>query len=340
MARNEQLIRQHRILQILERSRFGKTLEEVRDDLVEELGLSGLSTRSVRRDLDALEASGLDVTNEESQRGRIWKLGPRFRGSHTIQVSATELIALSLGRDLLLPLAGTPFWVGIESFWSTLKATLPESVWEHYEKYRRALFVRGTTAKSYERQHGMLKTLQRAIVEHRVVEIEYQGLGKSAASTRQIEPYGVVYHQPNLYVVADVRDAPPGESPARNLKLDRFRKATLLDAWFTPRRGFDLDEHLRGSLGMFARGTSRPYRVHVSAYAAPWVLENPWQTEQEVETQPDGSIVLTVHAAHDLEVIPRVLALGAEAELLEPAECRAALAATLKKMAKKYGKYP
>ena len=37
MARNEQLIRQHKILQILERYRFGRTLEELRDDLVEEL---------------------------------------------------------------------------------------------------------------------------------------------------------------------------------------------------------------------------------------------------------------------------------------------------------------
>ena len=35
MARNEQLIRQHKILQILERVRYGKTLEELRDDLVE-----------------------------------------------------------------------------------------------------------------------------------------------------------------------------------------------------------------------------------------------------------------------------------------------------------------
>ena len=30
MARNEQLIRQHKILQILERYRFGRTLDEIR----------------------------------------------------------------------------------------------------------------------------------------------------------------------------------------------------------------------------------------------------------------------------------------------------------------------
>ena len=41
MARNEQLIRQHKILQILERYRFGRGLEEIRDDLVEEAQQAG-----------------------------------------------------------------------------------------------------------------------------------------------------------------------------------------------------------------------------------------------------------------------------------------------------------
>ena len=39
MARNEQLIRQHKLLQILERYRYGRTLKELRDELVDELGL-------------------------------------------------------------------------------------------------------------------------------------------------------------------------------------------------------------------------------------------------------------------------------------------------------------
>ena len=135
MARNEQLIRQHRLLQILERYRFGRTLDELRDDLVDELGLSSLHTRSVRRDLEALQAAGIDLGVHNSQRGRVWKLGPLFRGSHKITASATELISLSLARDLLTPLAGTPFWTGIESFWSKVRESLPDSVWNHYKTF-------------------------------------------------------------------------------------------------------------------------------------------------------------------------------------------------------------
>jgi predicted DNA-binding transcriptional regulator YafY len=79
MARNEQLIRQHKILQILERVRFGKTIEELRDDLVDELGLSSIHTRTVHRDLEALQAAGLDVDSHEIQRGKVWKLGPQYK---------------------------------------------------------------------------------------------------------------------------------------------------------------------------------------------------------------------------------------------------------------------
>ena len=135
MARNEQLIRQHKILQILERVRYGKMLEEIRDDLVDELGLKSLHTRSVRRDLEALQAAGIDVDSHDSGRGRVWKLGPRAKSTYKITASATELIALSLGRDLLYPLAGTPFWIGIESFWNKIQEELPATVTDHYEKY-------------------------------------------------------------------------------------------------------------------------------------------------------------------------------------------------------------
>jgi predicted DNA-binding transcriptional regulator YafY len=66
------------------------------------------------------------------------------------------------------------------------------------------------------------------------------------------------------------------------------------------------------------------------------VKEDPWHPEQKLEPQPDGSVLLTVKAAHELEIIPRVLALGAEAEILAPASCRKAVADIVKQLAAKY----
>ena len=336
MARNEQLIRQHKLLQILERYRFGRTLNELRDELIDELGLSSLHARSVRRDLEALQAAGIDLGVHDSQRGRVWKLGPLFRGSHKITASATELLALSLGRDLMTPLAGTPFWLGVESFWNKIRESLPDSVLNHYNKYRQVLHVLGMPSKSYEKQQGMLKTINRAILDHRVVQIQYQPLGQDRASTREIEPYGIAFYQGSLYVVADACEALESDQPVRHLKLDRFRKATALDRWFKPRSGFHVEKHLRESIGIYGGDKPRRFRIRISAYAAPWIEEDPWHPEQKIKRERDGSIILTVQAAHDMEIIPRVLALGAEAEVISPASCRKALAETVNKLAEKY----
>jgi predicted DNA-binding transcriptional regulator YafY len=337
MARNEQLIRQHKILQILERFRWGRTIEQIREDLVQELGLGTLHVRSVRRDLEALQAAGLDVAVHNTARGKIWKMGPGVKGAHKITASATELIALSLSRDLLYPLAGTPFWIGIESFWNKLREQLPEAVWAHYERFRHVLCVRGTPAKSYQSQHGILNTLHRAILEHKVVEVEYQSPGKDP-KVRKIEPYAVVFYQSSLYIIAAAPEVPPGEHRMRHWKLDRFLKADALDEWFSREEDFDVEKHLGQSMGIFA-ATSKPadFRIRINAHAAPWVTEDPWHPAQQIERLPTGDVILTVKAAHELEIIPRVLAMGPEAEILSPVSCRRNVAEMIRQMAAKYG---
>ncbi|MCA9263431.1 MAG: transcriptional regulator, partial [Planctomycetales bacterium] len=302
MARNEQLIRQHKVLQILERTRFGRTLEELRDSLVDELGLTSIHVRTLRRDIEALQAAGFDIQSEELQRGRIWKLGAQFRGSHTVTATASELMAVSLGRDLLFPLAGTPFWSGIESFWHKIREALPDSVWKHYEQYRRILHVLGTPAKSYSKHQGTLKTINRAILQNRVLEIDYQSLGSPKPTQRKIRPYAVVFYRSSLYIIGEAGNA-DAQDALRHWKLDRFHRAVALDEWFKPRSDVNISEYLRRSVGIFAGKNARKFRIRISPFAAQWIREEPWHPDQQIKEQKDGSVILTVSAVHDLEII-------------------------------------
>jgi len=335
MPRNEQLIRQHKLLQVLERTRAGQTIEELRDTIANELALDSLHIRTVKRDLEALLAAGFDIENLALQRGKAWRLGPRTRQAYHVQASATELIALSMGRDLLYPLAGTPFWQALEAFWYKLKESLPSSVWKHYQTYRQMLFVRGLPSKSYARQHGLLSALHRAIQEHRVVQVEYQPPGRDPQS-RKIEPYAVVFYQGSLYIVAAAHELAPGKDRIRHLKLDRFLRATPLDEFFQRPPDFDLEKHLAAGIGIFSGGRPRDFKIRLTERGARWVLEDPWHAEQRSEPLAGGGAIITVPAHHDLEIIPRVLALGAEAELLSPDSARQAIAAVVTELAKKY----
>ncbi|MGI9519649.1 MAG: helix-turn-helix transcriptional regulator [Pirellulaceae bacterium] len=333
MARNEQLIRQHKILQILERVRFGKTLEEIQQDVVDELGLTSIHKRTLRRDLEALQAAGIDVQQHETQRGKVWKLGPLAKSTTKISVSSTELIALALGRRLMIPLAGTPFYRGIESFWKKVQEEIPSSVLDHYEKYWKTLKVQGVTVKSYEDHHGMLNTIHRAITEHRVLEVLYEVPGESA-TTRLMEPYAVVMWGASLYVLAKKHE--DEEGAIRTWKLDRFRKTTALDNWFKPDKEIDIDRFISESLGIFVGKKPRNFKIRLTPKAAGWVTEEPWHPEQQLKALRSGEFELTVRTGHDMDIIPRVLQLGSEAELLSPASARDAVKSIIKDLTKKY----
>jgi predicted DNA-binding transcriptional regulator YafY len=114
-----------------------------------------------------------------------------------------------------------------------------------------------------------------------------------------------------------------------------------LDTWFKAPADFDLEKHLGQSLGIFAAaGKPRDFRIRISARAAPWVTEDPWHSDQQLERQADGGVILTVRAAHELEIIPRVLSLGHEAEILSPAGCRRTIARMIRSMAGQYTDVP
>ncbi len=322
MARNEQLIRQHRVLQILERVRFGKSLDELRGDLVEELGLTSIHTRTIRRDIEALQVAGFDIVQDEfPDRGKVWKLGPKYKESHRVNATATELISLSIGREMMLPLAGTPYWIGIESFWSKIRDDLPAGVTSHFEKYRRTLRVHGVLFKNYEKQQGIIKTVNRAILENRLVEVVYHSIGKSPR-TRIIEPLETVLFQSSLYIIAAANEDRDPATRIREFKLDRFQRAEILDKRFTPPTEEELDGYVGNSFGVSIGQEVQTLKILVRGYAARLVQEDPWHPDQKIEPQPDHSVMLTIQSVNLRETLTRVLSLGPEAEIIEPVSVR------------------
>ncbi len=336
MARNDQLIRQHKVLQILERVRFGKTIQELHDDVVEELGLPSLHNRTLKRDLEALQAAGFDVDHHDSPRGKVWKLGPLAKTTTHISFSSTELIALALGRELMHPLSGTQFGSGIESFWNKVKEEVPATVLSHYEKYRKTFRVQGLPIKSYESKQGIIKTINRGILEHRLLEVVYQSEGKPS-KTRKIEPYEVILFRSSLYTIAAAHEDEDEKTRVRVWKLDRFEKATILDEWFKPPEDLDMDEFFGSSQTIFRSSDDEtPYKVRLTSRAAVWVTEEPWHPEQTIEKISDEHSVLTVPVSNPRDAIPRILQLGSDAELLSPEEARKDLISIANEMLEQY----
>ena len=332
MARNDQLIRQHRLLQVLERTRFGYTLSELRDSLMEELGLSSLHTRTLRRDIEALQAAGIDVESREMERGRVWLLGEASQTAYQINATATELLALSVGRQLMNPLNGTFIGQGITSFWNRVQEVVPENIWQHYEKIRQILFVSGTPVKSYENHRGVLKTLERAILQHRWCQIEYSSLRQEKA-LRRISPRAIVFHNASLYLIAEAED--DDCEFVRHWKLDRINSATLSDEYFEPNDD-DIQDYLETGVGIYAKENTSIYEIELTENGAKWVEEEPWHPDQELVRAEGLSILLKVPGNHDMEIIPRVLAFGVHAKVISPQRCRKGIMEIIAKLEMSY----
>ena len=69
-------------------------------------------------------------------------------------------------------------------------------------------------------------------------------------------------------------------------------------------------------------GETQEVKIRFSASQAPYIRERTWHPSQKIETEPDGSIILTLQVADFGEVKFWLIGFGVEAEVLEPAELR------------------
>ena len=143
--------------------------------------------------------------------------------------------------------------------------------------------------------------------------------------------------QSSLYIIAAACEVDDPESRVRSWKLDRFQKATILDEWFKEPEDLDLDQFVGNTMRMFVRKAKQAnYKIKIASNAAAWVIEDPLHAEQKVKQLKDGSIELTVPAVHEMEIIPRALSMGANAEIVSPKAARKLMGEIVNQMADKY----
>jgi len=336
-TRGKQTARQFKVLQLLQNSRFGTTTRELRDSVVEELGLDSLHEKSIKRDIEHWRQAGFPIQRLETanpERPWIWKLDKSDLNVPRLPISVLELLAFAASRELLYPLAGTPYWDGVQQLWQRMRENTSEEVLELLDKQRTGLIVRGAPPKDYANQEGMLSSLNRAVFEHRVTEIKYKSIRDKRAKKRVIEPHAIVLFNNNIYILA--AESSDGERPIKTFKLDRIAGVELLDTRFKPRGDFDPEEFFDHSIGIFRTAKAQRFRVKISRERAAWAIESALHPKQKIEPQEDSGVIITIDQAYEEEVLPLILGLGEHAELLEPKPLREKLRAIGEAMVKQY----
>jgi len=147
VPRNDQVTRQWHLLRRLEGPR-GASLQELGNSLPRDMPKH---LRTLRRDLEALEAAGFPLVTERVDGSTRWRLMDGFRRIPALSFSPTELVALALGRDLLKPLDGTQLRVAVDSALAKITSALPPSALEFARQMRDFFSVGLGPPKAYAR---------------------------------------------------------------------------------------------------------------------------------------------------------------------------------------------
>jgi predicted DNA-binding transcriptional regulator YafY len=290
--------------------RLGRTLAQLCGEL-------GVTKRTVQRDIQVLAAAGFPVTSDMRNGTVFWHFVEGFHAEAPIALTLTEQMALYFSKGLFKPLQGSPIYESLESAIQKIGSQLPAQSFSFLRGLENALAVRTFGFKDYSRSKQTIEAMTRAVFHKYRVRLTYQSPRDSKPTERELDPYRLWYVSNALYVV--------GHDHLRNdlrvFAVDRIRSVTLTNRRFEIPEDFDFEAFTRSAFNMIW-GETQEVKIRFSASQAPYIRERTWHPSQKIETEPDGSIILTLKVADLGEVRFWLIGFGAEAEVLEPAELR------------------
>ena len=325
MARNAETIRQWRILREIEAS-HGVTIRQMAQ-------LTGVTTRTIRRDLDALQEAGFALYDESEDGERRWRLrtGP-FRSVDEAGFTLGELSALYFGRTLMDCLVGMPFHEDLTHAFAKLERAMGPHMRAFLNRLPDAIQAKPGPKPPQIARH-LSKTINRlldGVLHQQRVSMRYHSVSSRKEKTYRVDPYRLVYAQGGLYLFAFV----PSYGQVRTFAVDRIRRLTPLSETFEVVE--DTSERaLTDSLGIY-EGTPEHIEVEFTREAAPFVVERVWHPSQTVDPQDDGSVVVGLEVCADAALKTWVLGFGSRARILTPARLAKEVAAELSVASARY----
>ena len=314
MARNAEMIRQWEILRTLESSRFGKTIQELADD-------RHVHTRTIRRDLSALEQAGFPLESTEGAGAHRWKLSRPVTPALHQTFTFAELSALYFSRTLIECLAGTPFHSDLRSAFDKLQDALSPKMREFFDglpSFLGAKMEPNVKLRDSETQELVAKLLQ-ATFDQRRVKMRYHSFKSRKVKDYVIEPYRLVYAQGGLYIIANV----PKYEEQRTFAIERIKQLATLDERFVAPEGA-ADHVFSNSLGVNV-GEPCHLEVEFTPAVAPYVRERRWHQSQKIRGCADGSIVMSLEVSDDPALRSWLMGFGSGARVLAPERLARAL---------------
>ena len=306
-GRGNEVIRQWTILRALASNR--RTTIGV---LAQELDAS---TRTVRRDLDALQAAGFPIEEHDDDSGKCWRLPPKAMARlERSGLTFSELASLYLSRALFECFAESALLTDLQSALDKVDAALSPATRKFLDRLPHAISAKSPKAKRQDRAtHGITMRLLEAIMASRVVSMKYDSQRSRRLKSYSVHPYRVVHADGGLYLIAFV----PEYGELRTFAVERIRQASADKLTFEPIGELESDPFAH-SIGAF-RAEPVKVQLRFTAALADRIKERNWHHSQQFRDRSDGSLVMTLQVSDDLALRSWILSFGSGVRVLAPA---------------------
>jgi len=288
----------------------------------------GVAKRTIYRDIDAM-GSDAEVP--------IWQDKGRFgleAGAFLPPLALTlhEATTLFLAARMLAKASDEHDTELIGAF-VKLAAILPPVLAEHV----RATVDAFAETPPNERFTRVFRVLAEAWASRRVVEIEYDTAvyePRTGPRRRRVRPWAI---EPSalthaLYLIG----WDESRSAMRTFKVERIVSASLTPETFDPDAARTVALDMLRAWDVIADEQPTDVVIRFSAGVARRAAETRWHPSQQLEEQPDGALIWRGRVAGLREIRIWILGWGGDAEVLEPAELRASVAAELARASRLY----
>ena len=313
MPRNDQITRQWLLLKRLEGAR-GATLRELAASLPEDFARH---PRTIRRDLEALEAAHIPLITDRRNGQTVWRLMDGYRQTLPLALSPTELMALVFSRDLLKPLEGTEIKASLDSALNKATAALPAEGAMYVEGLRGQFAVGLGSHKTYREHRHTIDQLSRAISRTRTVQMRYYTASRNRTGRREVDPYRLWYADGGLFLIGYCHL----RQDVRTFAVDRIRSLALTNRPCQMPLGFDLDAYVKDAL-VVMRGNPIELELLFDKATTAWVKGRIWHQSQKAHVTGDGRLALSLRVSDTPELVGWVLHFGSGVRVISPASFR------------------
>lgn len=311
--RNDQLVRALEMITVLDRS-VGMTVYELAEHFAK-------STKTIGRDIKALQGAHLPIDCEMRGKRKVWRVDIKkhWKDFATL-IDASHYLALRVAMEPGAAVGdGTPLWADLDDLARKIEQAVGPAGKARLTAIETAFF-------SYEKRRyeqlppDILWPLVQAIGDRRLCRVTYRAPSETPKDkTYDVLPLRLFAYDGAMYLLCHT----PKFGSILKLNLQRLQRMRVLKRTARPPRDFDPAAIADAAFGLVAGGERTTYRLRFASYLAPFIRERRWHPSQKLAERDDGAVDLTFTCDASYEVEAWVQSWGEGVEVLAPASLRA-----------------